>query len=248
LLIALARVLSAPVIAAKQVLLASALAGVTVVLIYLEPDLGTAVSTAAIWFGMLMLSRAPARYVSTIAVLSAIAVPLSWFAMKDYMRERVLIFLNPKADALGQGYNILQAQMSIGSGGMWGKGLFEGTQTQLRFLRVSHSDFIFSVLGEELGFIGALVLFGLFLMLLLRVMRAHEVVEDDFGRLICAGVMAMISFQAIANLGANIGLTPVVGIPLPFVSYGGSALITQLAGVGLVQGTLLRRRRYRFRA
>jgi rod shape determining protein RodA len=173
-------------------------------------------------------------------------MPLSWFVMKDFQRERVLIFLNPRADALGQGYNILQAQMSIGSGGMWGKGLFEGTQTQLRFLRVSHSDFIFSVLGEELGFVGAMLLFALFIVLIFRMLRASDIAEDRFSGILCAGMMAMIAFPAVANLSANIGLTPVVGIPLPFVSYGGSALITQLVGIGLVQATFVRRRRFRF--
>ncbi len=247
LVLALARALSGEV-RVKAVLKSAGLLAAPVLFIYLQPDLGTAVSLVAIWFGMMLLSNTPARYLSVITVLGLIAVPLSWFVMKDYMRERVLIFLNPKADSLGQGYNILQAQMSIGSGGMWGKGLFEGTQTQLRFLRVSHSDFIFSVLGEELGFIGAMALFALFLVLLLRVLRAHDVADERFSSLVCAGVMAMIAFQAIANLSANVGLTPVVGIPLPFVSYGGSALITQLAGIGLVQATLVRRRLYRFEA
>jgi rod shape determining protein RodA len=162
------------------------------------------------------------------------------------MRQRVLIFLNPQADPLDQGYNILQAQISIGSGGMWGKGLFEGTQTQLRYLRVSHSDFIFSVLGEELGFIGAVVLFALMMILLFRILRAFEESNERFGAMLCAGVGSMTAFQAVANLGANVGLTPVVGIPLPLVSYGGSALVTQSAALGLVQATLVRRRMYHF--
>jgi len=131
---------------------------------------------------------------------------------------------------------------------MLGKGLMEGSQTQLRFLRVSQSDFIFSVLGEELGFVGAMALFALFLILLFRILRAYEIADDRFSSILCAGVGSMIAFQTIANIGSNVGLTPVVGIPLPFVSHGGSALITQLAALGLVQATLLRRRRYRFEA
>ena len=202
----------------------------------------------ATWFGMAFLAGTPRRYLLALGVLASIATPIIWFSLKDYMRQRVLIFLNPQADPLDQGYNILQAQISIGSGGMWGKGLLEGTQTQLRYLRVSHSDFIFSVLGEELGFIGAMVLFALFLFLLFRILHAHDIANDRFSGLLCAGIGSMIAFQAVANLGANIGLTPVVGIPLPFVSYGGSALVTQLAALGLVQATLLRRRRYRFEA
>jgi rod shape determining protein RodA len=131
---------------------------------------------------------------------------------------------------------------------MWGKGLFEGTQTQLRYLRVSHSDFIFSVLGEELGFVGAMILFALFIVLLFRILRAYDAVDDRFAALICAGVAWMVAFPALANVGANVGLTPVVGIPLPFVSYGGSALVSHLAALGFVQGALMRRRFYRFEA
>jgi rod shape determining protein RodA len=232
----------------KRLALSVALLAAPVALIYLQPDLGTALVLTATWFGMAFLAGTPRRYLFGLAALASIATPLIWLTMKDYMRQRVLIFLNPQADPLDPGYNILQAQISIGSGGMWGKGLLEGTQTQLRYLRVSHSDFIFSVLGEELGFIGAMVLFALFLFLLFRILHAHDIANDRFSGLLCAGVGSMIAFQAAANLGANIGLTPVVGIPLPFVSYGGSALVTQLAALGLVQATLLRRRRYRFEA
>jgi rod shape determining protein RodA len=248
LVLIVARVLGREEVRLRDLALSVALLAAPFLLIYVQPDLGTAVSLLAIWFGMLVLSNAPARYVGAVSVVGLIAMPLSWFVMKDFQRERVLIFLNPRADALGQGYNILQAQMSIASGGMWGKGLFEGTQTQLGFLRVSHSDFIFSVLGEELGFVGAIVLFALFVVLLLRMLRARDVANEQFSGLLCAGVMAMITFQTVANLSANIGLTPVVGIPLPFVSYGGSALITQLAAIGIVQATLVRRRLYRFEA
>src|SRR5581483_11802501 len=185
LMLALARVLSTSTVGARTTIASAVLLAAPAALIYAQPDLGTALSLIAIWLGMLVMSRTPARYLVAVGALGISALPLSWLAMKDYMRERILIFLNPKADALGQGYNILQAQMSIGSGGMWGKGLFEGTQTQLRFLRVSHSDFIFSVLGEELGFVGAVVLFGLFLALLLRVIRAHDVADDGFGAMVC---------------------------------------------------------------
>ena len=246
LIIALARVFANNRPGPRLFLLSAGLVLLPAALIYLQPSLGTSASLAAIWFGMLLLSGAPARYVLGGLAAAVVAAPLVWFGMKDYMRERVLIFLDPRADALGQGYNILQAQISVGSGGMWGKGLFEGTQTQLRYLRVSHSDFIFSVLGEELGFIGAMALFALLILLLARTLRAYEVADDRFASLVCAGVASMIAFQAVANLGANIGLIPVTGVPLPFVSYGGSALVSQFVALGLVQATLLRRRLYRF--
>ena len=248
LILALAHLLAGRVPGFRTLLLSVGLTLPAFVLVYVEPDLGTAMSLLAIWFGMIVLSGAPARYVFGMIGLAAVASPLIWMGLKDYMRERVMIFMNPQADALGQGYNILQAQISIGSGGMMGKGLFEGTQTQLRYLRVSHSDFIFSVLGEELGFIGAMALFALLLMLIFRVLRAYDGLDDRFAALLCAGVAWMIAFPAIANISANVGLTPVVGIPLPFVSYGGSALVTYLAGLGLVQGALMRRRFYRFEA
>lgn len=246
LVIVLARVLADGAGGLRAVISSAGLMMASALLIYLQPDLGTALSIGAIWFGMLLLSGTNSRHLLGVVGLGVLAAPAAWFGLRDYMRERVLIFLDPHSDALGQGYNILQAQISIGSGGMWGKGLFEGTQTQLRFLRVSQSDFIFSVLGEELGFVGAMGLFGLFLFLLFRTLRAYEVAEDRFSGLLCAGVASMIAFQAIANLGANVGLAPVKGIPLPFVSYGGSALVSQLAALGLVQATLIRRRLYRF--
>jgi rod shape determining protein RodA len=129
---------------------------------------------------------------------------------------------------------------------MWGKGLLEGTQTQLRYLRLSHSDFIFSVLGEELGFVGAMALLSLFLIVLFRLFRAYDNAEGRFAALVCGGVGSMLVFQVLANVGGNVGLTPVVGIPLPLVSYGGSALVSQLAALGLVQGALMARRPYRF--
>jgi rod shape determining protein RodA len=246
--IVLARVFGSSAPNFRTIALSAALLAAPVGLIYLQPDLGTALVLAATWFGMIFLAGTPKRYLLALCGLASIALPIVWLGLKDYMRQRVLIFLNPQADPLDQGYNILQAQISIGSGGMWGKGLLEGTQTQLRYLRVSHSDFIFSVLGEELGFIGAMALFALFLFLLFRILHAHDIANDRFSGLLCAGIGSMIAFQAIANLGANVGITPVVGIPLPFVSYGGSALVTQLAALGLVQATLVRRRRYRFEA
>jgi rod shape determining protein RodA len=246
--LALAQLLASRTPGLRSILLSIALVAPAFFLIYLEPDLGTGLSLLAIWFGMIVLSGVPTRYVVAMIGIAAAASPLIWLGLKDYMRARVLIFMNPEADALGQGYNILQAQISIGSGGMWGKGLFEGTQTQLRYLRVSHSDFIFSVLGEELGFIGAMGLFALLIAMLFRILRAYESVEDRFAALMCAGVAWMIAFPAVANISANVGLTPVVGIPLPFVSYGGSALVTYLVALGLVQGALMRRRFYRFEA
>jgi rod shape determining protein RodA len=161
--------------------------------------------------------------------------------MADYQRERVQLFLNP--DQTDPSYfNIQQALISIGSGGLLGKGFSIGTQNQLHFLRVRHTDFIFSVIGEELGIVGSLLLFGLIMLLIWRVMRAADLTADPFGRLICIGVAALIFFQSFVNLGVNLGLLPVTGTPLPFVSYGGSSLIAFLIALGLVQSVLMRRK------
>ena len=243
LIVALARVLapgSQPGV--RRLLLSAVVTAVPVLLVYLQPDLGTALCMIAIWVGMMVLAGTSKRYVVGIGVLALASMPLLWVSMRGYMRERVLTFLNPEAYALGEGYNLLQAQISIGSGGMWGKGLMEGTQTQLRYLRLSHSDFIFSVLGEELGFIGAMVLLGLFLLLLFRILRAYDTGDGRFASLMCAGVGSLIAFQMVANIGGNVGLSPAVGIPLPFISHGGSALVTHFAALGLVQAGLLHRR------
>jgi rod shape determining protein RodA len=250
LVIALARALDTPRPGIREFLLSSALTAVPFGLIFLQPDLGTGLVMLAIWFGSILLAGVPRRLLLGVVLCALVAAPLVWFGpvLKDYQRSRIMIFLDPASDPRGEGYNILQAKISIGSGGMRGKGLLAGTQTQLRYLRVSQSDFIFSVLGEELGFVGAVGLFGLFLLLLFRIIRAFELADEPFTSLLCAGVVSMIAFQSIANIAANLGLTPVVGIPLPFVSHGGSALITQLVALGLVLATLVRHRRYRFQA
>ena len=222
------------------------LVGLPVGLVYLQPDLGTASSFLAIWGGIVLMAGTRFLYLFGLGFTSILVAPLVWFSLRDYMRQRVLIFLNPESDPFGAGYNILQAKISIGSGGLWGRGLMNGTQTQLRYLRVAHSDFIFSVLAEELGLVGVLVLFLLLLLLLFRMLHVAERARDDFGRLLAAGVAAMLGFQAIVNVGANLTLLPVAGIPLPFISSGGSALITNLAALGIVQSILLYRLRFRY--
>ena len=250
LVVALARTLDTPTPGAREFLQSFALMAVPFVLIFVQPDLGTGLVMLAIWFGSIVLAGVSRRWILAVVICAVLAVPAVWFGpvLKDYQRARIMAFVDPESDPRGEGYNILQAKISIGSGGMRGKGLLEGSQTQLRYLRVSQSDFIFSVLGEELGFVGALGLFGLLLVLLFRIIHAFEIAEEPFTGLICAGVVSMIAFQSIANIAANLGLTPVVGIPLPFVSHGGSAMITQLVALGLILATLVRRRRYRFEA
>jgi rod shape determining protein RodA len=171
-----------------------------------------------------------------------IAAPLLWSNLRPYQQERILTFLDPGRDPLGTGYNVTQARIAIGAGGFWGLGFCSGIQSQLRFLRIRQTDFIFSVIGEELGFIGATFVIGLFVFILLRMVRAAMLARDSYGKLIVVGITAVVAVQAYVNLGMNVGLMPVTGIPLPYVSAGGSSLITLLAAQGVVQSVLLRHR------
>lgn len=215
------------------------------VLIYLQPDLGTAIVFVAVWIAMMWTAGMRLRHWFILAVGSAAALPLVWFALEDYMRDRLLLFFDPTSDPDSY-FNIHQALVSIGSGGLIGKGLTHGTQSQLHFLRVRHTDFIFAVAAEELGFLGAIAILGLLFFILWRTLRIAESSRDVFGRLIVAGVAAIILFQTIINVGMNLGLLPVTGLPLPFVSYGGSSLVTLMIGMGLVESVAVRHRKLEF--
>ncbi|HEX8967520.1 MAG TPA: FtsW/RodA/SpoVE family cell cycle protein [Chloroflexota bacterium] len=252
-LIVLARVLGdkpeGPV-SFRRLMASLGLVMVPVGLVFVEPDLGTSLSFVMIWAIMALVAGIRARHALLLGVGAVAAAPLVWLGMRDYMRERLMTFMGTLVDlehaAFDEGYNVLQARISIGSGGLFGRGYLEGTQSQLGFLRITQSDFIFSAAAEELGFIGAAVLFALFVMLLFRLTRAADMSRDDFGRLLTFGVAAMILFAAVANLGANLTLLPVTGIPLPFISYGRTSLLTNLAALGIVQSVLLYRLKYRY--
>ena len=211
-------------------------------LIYMQPDLGTAVSVLFLSLGLLFVAGLPWRYILSTAGMGVVALPMIWFSLQDYMRERVLTFLNPQADPQAT-YNVRQALIAVGSGGLVGKGYKLGTQSQLHFLRVRHTDFIFPVIAEELGFLGATLVILLFLILLFRLIRIGLHARDMFGRLIAIGVALIIFFQAFVNIGMSVGLLPVTGIPLPFVSYGGTNLVTFLALIGLAQSVYAHRPR-----
>ncbi len=229
----------------RRVLASSAFVVLPVGLVYTQPDLGTAAAFVAIWSGVVLVAGTRWAHLASLGVAGMFSLPLVWLSLRDYMRERLLIFLDPERDPFGAGYNILQAKISIGAGGLLGRGLLNGSQTQLRYLRVAHSDFIFAVLAEELGLVGVLGLFALYLALLFGILRIGERARDPFGRLAAAGVVAMLGFQAVVNIGANLTLLPVAGIPLPFISSGGSALITNLAALGVVQSILVYRLHFR---
>jgi len=216
-------------------------------LVMIEPDLGTAMVFGATWIGMVLVAGAPLRYVLVLIGLSVSLIPFATLAvMGDYQRERFATWIDPNHDPLGGGFNILQSEIGIGSGGVFGKGLTEGTQTQLDFLQTSTTDYIFSVLGEELGLMGAVILFSLFILLLFRGIRAASISQDAFGRLLATGIVIMILFQTFINIAVNIRLLPVTGIPLPFVSQGGSSLIMLFGALGLLESVIIRHKRIEF--
>ncbi len=210
------------------------------VLIYAQPDFGTTVIIAATWGVMALAAGIKPRDVAILAAILIILAPLIWINLRPYQQERVLTFIDPTRDLLGAGYNVQQSRIAVGSGGLWGTGYCSGTQSQLRFLRIRQTDFIFSVIGEELGFVGALFVLGLFAFVLWRIVRAATLARNAFGKLIAVGIAAGIFAQSFINLAMNLGLAPVTGIPLPFMSYGGSSLVSLLASLGVVQSILLR--------
>jgi rod shape determining protein RodA len=217
-----------------------------ILLIYFQPALGTSISIFIVWVGMIIGAGARFWHLTFLGCVAVGAMPLLWSVLKDYMRQRVYTFLNPLSDPLGAGYNVIQARIAIGSGGLWGTGFTQGSQSQLHFLRVRHTDFIFSVLGEELGFAGAVLLFILIAFILWRILRAASLSRDHFGYLIAYGVATIIFFQSALNIGMNLGMMPITGIPLPFVSSGGSSLITFLIAIGLVQSVIVHHKRLDF--
>lgn len=207
---------------------------VPVVLIFLEPDLGTALVIGAMWLVMVFVAGARWWHLIAPAGIAFAAFPFGWFFAQDYMRERFVTFFNPDSDPLGAGYNVLQARISIGSGGWFGQGIGQGTQTQLEFLRVRDTDFIFAVLGEQLGFVGALGVILFFTLLIVEAIWIAIRAQDDFGRYIAVGVAAMLFIQSFINIGMNVGLMPVTGLTLPLLSFGRNSLIITIMSLGVL--------------
>ena len=214
-------------------------------LIFLQPDLSGAIVLMVIWFSMVWGAGLRLHHIGLFLVIVLVLAPLIWGAMEEYQRGRIIQFINPGADKDAQ-YNIDQALIAIGSGGLMGKGYTDGTQSQLRFLRVRHTDFIFSVIAEELGFVGALSVVVLFGLLLWRILRAARLARDALGSLICYGVAGVIFFQTVVSVGMNLGMIPVTGLTLPFISSGVSSLLTMMIGIGLVQSVIVRHRKLEF--
>lgn len=217
-------------------------------LVFIEPDLGTSIVFAAIWLGMVTVAGVSRSHLLVLAAICVAILPFVWtFAVADYQVERISVLLDPYEDqqGLGAGYNNIQGELAVGSGQWLGKGLGNGDQTQLSFLKVPTKDFIFSVLAEELGFVGALALFACFVLLLLRGIRVADLAGDVQGQLIAVGIVVLILMQAFINIAVNLGIFPVTGIPLPFVSQGGSSLVSLFASLGILQSIVIRHRAYR---
>jgi len=210
-------------------------------LIVKQPDLGTAMLIALIAGSMTVFIKIERRSLIYIIVSCMLTVPLVWFFMKGYQKKRILTFLNPDSDPLGAGYHIIQSKIAIGSGMFTGKGFLQGTQNALSFLPEQHTDFIFSVLAEEWGLAGCVVLLVIFLMLIIWGLNVAHRCRDPFGTILAVGVTAMIFWQVFINIGMAMGLMPVVGVPLPFISYGGSSIITTMICMGLLMNVSMRR-------
>ncbi len=206
-------------------------------LVFDQPDLGTAIIIVALGVCVMFAAGVSLKLFTFLGVAGAAMLPIAWSFLHDYQKNRVLTFLDPERDPLGAGYHIIQSKIAIGSAGLWGKGFLQGTQSQLAFLPEKHTDFIFTLLTEEMGFVGAFVLMLCFAFVLLFCATTAVRSQNTFNTILCTGIMLMIFFHAFINMAMVMGLLPVVGVPLPFVSYGGSSLLTMMIAIGLVMNS-----------
>ncbi len=209
--------------------------------IVIQPDLGSGLNLLLLLGGIILYRGLTTRVLKVLAIVLPMLAPLGWFLLKDYQKQRILTFLDPGSDPRGAGYHIIQSQIAIGSGELWGKGFLAGTQSQLRFLPEKHTDFAVAVFGEEWGFVGSITLLTLFCLFLLSIFSTARDARDRFGSFLAAGVFFYFFWQILINMGMVLGLMPVVGIPLPFISYGGSATLVNFCLVGLVLSVSMRR-------
>lgn len=226
----------------QRLLVAALMIVVPVLLIAKQPDLGTSLLVASAGVFVLFLAGISWRLIAGLSVAAAAAAPVIWYLMRDYQRQRVLTFLDPEKDPLGAGYHIIQSKIAIGSGGLYGKGWLNGTQSQLDFLPERHTDFIFAVMSEEFGLIGVLVLLSLYLFVIGRGLYIATRAQDTYTRLLAGSLILVFFVYVIVNTGMVTGLMPVVGVPLPLVSYGGTSLVTLMAGFGILMSIHTHRR------
>jgi rod shape determining protein RodA len=224
-----------------RVLVPLALTLPAIALIVKQPDLGTALTLLPVAAALIVVGGARWRHLAMLAGCGLAVLPAVWFVLRDYQRERILVYIDPSRDPLGSAWNVIQAKITIGSGQVWGKGLFGGTQSRLAFLPERHTDFVFAAFAESWGFLGALGLLIVYILLVLRGFEVAATARDTLGSLLATGATVLLASQALVNLGMVTGLLPVVGIPLPFVSYGGSALLTAVGAVALIANVRMRR-------
>jgi rod shape determining protein RodA len=221
--------------------------GIPTILVAIQPDLGTALTFVIIWGTMLLVSKIKKGYVLGVAGIGIAAMPIVYrFFLKDYQRHRILTFLNPAADPTGTGWNVAQAKIAIGSGQFWGRGLGHGPQSQLNFVPFKHTDFIFAALAEEMGFVGAFAVIILFGTILYRSLKIAMTSRDYFGMFLATGIFAMLFFHIFINIGMNLGIMPVTGIPLPLVSAGGTSVIITLFAIGILESIFIRYKKIDF--
>ena len=225
----------------KEALKLAGLVLIPALLVWKQPDLGTALTCVAVLLVGVFLAGLHWKYIAAVALAGALALPAGSIFLKDYQRQRLVSFMNPDADPRGAGYHVIQSQIAIGSGGMTGKGFLKGTQSRLRFLPVPYKDFIFSAFAEEEGFIGVVVLLSLYFVLLMRIVQNAQMAPDRAGMYICMGIAALLLCHILVNVGMVAGLMPVTGIPLLFMSFGGSSIWSSFIALGLVNNVRLRR-------
>jgi rod shape determining protein RodA len=225
-----------------NLLLAGGFVGAAFLLIAREPDLGSAITMLPIFLGITFVAGLRLKLLAVFAIVALCMAPLAWtFALKDYQKSRIETFLDPSQDSQGAGYQQIQARISVGSGGLTGKGFLQGTQGQYKFLPVAHNDFIYSVLAEEQGFVGVLATLGLYLLVVLRSLEAARLSKDRHGTYLVVGLISCFTFQVLYNVTMSAGLAPVKGLTLPLMSYGGSSIIATLAAFGLILNVRMRR-------
>jgi rod shape determining protein RodA len=225
----------------RDLLRLGGLFGIPMLMVMKQPDLGTSLTYLPILGGCIFVAGLRWRHIAILCLAGAIALPASWFLLKDYQRARLVTFVDPESDPRGDGYQVIQSKIAVGQGGVWGRGVTQGSQTQLRFLPVPHTDFLFAAFAEEHGFVGVVVALGLYFLLLMRIIQNAQMASDRAGLLICVGVASLLLFHVFVNVGMVVGRMPVTGIPLPLMSSGGSSLLSAFIMLGLVQSVRLRR-------
>jgi rod shape determining protein RodA len=224
---------------ARDLLKLGGLVGVPMLLVMKQPDLGTSLTYFPILAVGVFLAGLRWKHVAAIALMMILVLPVGWHFLKDYQKARLVTFVDPAQDPKGSGYQVIQSKIAVGSGGMWGKGVTRGSQTQLRFLPVPHTDFIFSAFAEEHGFVGVVVMLGLYFVLIMQIVQNAQMAPDRAGMYICMGVCALLLFHVLVNIGMVVGRMPVTGIPLPLMSYGGSSILSFFIMLGLVNNVRL---------